>query len=194
MRLAARVFALLVSLYAACTAAALGSVVYVNAAATGSNSGASWANAYTSLQSGLAGVGAGDEIWVAAASYKPTATSDRTVSFAMKDGVAVYGGFNGTETQRSQRNPVANVTVLSGDTVQWRNTSFITHSVTADPRRAKKPDDVRLPPNVAPFDSADIAAGQVYTRSFTIPGTYRYFCTHHEDDGMVGTVVVKPAP
>jgi len=133
MRLAARVFALLVSLYAACTAAALGSVVYVNAAATGSNSGASWANAYTSLQSGLAGAGAGDEIWVAAASYKPTATSDRTVSFAMKDGVAVYGGFNGTETQRSQRNPVANVTVLSGDIAMAgvsSDNSF--HVVTAD--------------------------------------------------------------
>jgi plastocyanin len=85
----------------------------------------------------------------------------------------------------------AEVTVGSGETVQWRNTSFITHSVTADPRRAKKPDDARLPPDVAPFDSGDIAAGQVYTRSFTVPGTYRYFCTHHEDDGMIGTVVVR---
>jgi plastocyanin len=88
----------------------------------------------------------------------------------------------------------AEVTVRSGEAVQWRNTSFITHTVTADPRRAKKPDDARLPPDVAPFDSADIPAGQVYTRSFTTPGTYRYFCTHHEDDGMVGTVVVRPAP
>jgi hypothetical protein len=115
MRLTARVFCVLVSAFCASAGAALGSVVYVNAAATGANNGSSWANAYTSLQSALAAAGSGDEIWVAAATYKPTATTDRTVSFALKDGVGIYGGFDGTETQRSQRNPSANVTILSGD-------------------------------------------------------------------------------
>ena len=33
----------------------------------------------------------------------------------MKNGVGVYGGFVGTETLRSQRDPVAHVTILSGD-------------------------------------------------------------------------------
>ena len=33
----------------------------------------------------------------------------------MKNGVGIYGGFLGTETLRSQRNPASNVTVLSGD-------------------------------------------------------------------------------
>ena len=61
------------------------------------------------------GAVASDEIWVAAATYKPTATADRTISFALKNGVGVYGGFNGTETMRSQRNPAVNVTILSGD-------------------------------------------------------------------------------
>src|SRR5215475_1262798 len=75
-----------------------------------------WANgtAFTDLQSALAASGSGDEIWVAAATYKPDA-SDRTKSFALKDGVGIYGGFVGTETLRSQRNPAANVTILSGD-------------------------------------------------------------------------------
>ncbi len=41
--------------------------------------------------------------------------TDRTISFELKNGVAIYGGFAGTETLRTQRNPATNVTVLSGD-------------------------------------------------------------------------------
>jgi plastocyanin len=85
------------------------------------------------------------------------------------------------------------VTVRSGDTVEWRNTSLITHTVTDDPARADNPADVGLPPSAQPFDSGSIAAGQVYLRTFAVPGTYRYFCTHHETDGMVGEIVVMPA-
>jgi len=85
------------------------------------------------------------------------------------------------------------VTIHPGDTVEWRNTSVITHTVTDDPQRAKKQEDAGLPAGAQTFDSGDIPAGQVYSHIFTIPGTYHYFCTHHEDHGMVGTVVVKPA-
>jgi plastocyanin len=87
--------------------------------------------------------------------------------------------------------PVA-VTIRAGDTVEWRNTKFITHTVTDDPRRAEKQGDAGLPAEAQIFDSGDIAAGQVYLRTFTIPGTYRYYCTYHEAHGMVGTVVVRP--
>jgi plastocyanin len=85
------------------------------------------------------------------------------------------------------------VTIRPGDTVEWRNTSLITHTVTDDPSRAKSAGDAVLPRAAKPFDSGDIAAGQVYLRAFTVPGTYHYFCTRHEDDGMVGTVVVTPS-
>jgi plastocyanin len=87
----------------------------------------------------------------------------------------------------------ADVSVRAGDTVEWRNTSLITHTVTDDPKRAIAPSDAGLPPGAQPFDSGDIPAGQVYLRTFTVPGTYRYFCTRHEAEGMEGEVVVKPA-
>ncbi len=115
MRFISRVFAASALLGAAATATTFAAVIYVNAAATGSNNGSSWANAYTSLQTALGAANASDEIWVAAATYKPHAVDDRTVSFAMKNAVGVYGGFVGTETLRSQRNPALHVTTLSGD-------------------------------------------------------------------------------
>ncbi len=87
----------------------------------------------------------------------------------------------------------ADVSVRAGDTVEWRNTSLITHTVTDDPKRAIAPSDAGLPPGAQPFDSGDIPAGQVYLRTFTVPGTYRYFCGRHEAEGMEGVVTVKPA-
>jgi hypothetical protein len=96
--------------------AAGATTIYVRASASGANNGTSWANAYTDLQAALATAVAADEIWVAAGTYKPTATADRTISFALKNGVGVYGGFAGIETMRSQRNPSINATILSGDT------------------------------------------------------------------------------
>jgi predicted outer membrane repeat protein len=92
------------------------STLYVNELATrGSDNGSSWTNAYTSLQSALGAAQSGDQVWVAEGTYKPTSGIDRTVSFTIPDGVAVYGGFAGTETQLGQRNVVQNPTILSGD-------------------------------------------------------------------------------
>ena len=90
-------------------------VHYVKWNATGADNGSSWTDAYTDLQSALSAASSGDEIWVAAGTYKPTTGTDRTISFELKNGVAIYGGFAGTETFRTQRDPAANVTVLSGD-------------------------------------------------------------------------------
>lgn len=94
-------------------------IIYVNAAATGANNGSSWANAFTDLQAALAAAnpGGGDniEIWVAKGTYKPSSSGDREATFTLKNRVALYGGFAGTETQRNQRNFTTNVTILSGD-------------------------------------------------------------------------------
>ena len=75
----------------------------------------SWENA-CGLQTALAVAEAGDEIWVKAGIHKPAAdTRSEEVAFWLKSGVAVYGGFAGTETSRDQRNWETNLTVLSGD-------------------------------------------------------------------------------
>ncbi len=89
-------------------------ILYVNQNATGANSGTSWSDAYTNLQDALAVAHAGDEIWVATGTYTPH-SSDRTVSFNLVNGVAVYGGFAGTETSRAERDWRVNETILSGD-------------------------------------------------------------------------------
>lgn len=90
-------------------------IIYVNVNATGSNTGTSWANAFTSLQSGIGASFPGDTIWVAQGVYKPTTTTSRTISFVLPDAVKIFGGFNGTETSITQQNVSGNVTTLSGD-------------------------------------------------------------------------------
>ncbi len=96
-----------------------GGVVYVDEDATGAQSGASWSDAFISLQDALY-VSNDCEIRVAEGAYYPDKDSDysenkRTATFRLKSGVAIYGGFNGTETTREERNWTDNITVLSGD-------------------------------------------------------------------------------
>jgi len=102
------------SLSAAPQAAAAGSRCFVDMDAAGSEAGTTWADAYKDLQSALANSDC-TEIWVAAGTYTPTATSDQAISFEMKNGVSIYGGFIGTEAQLDPRDFTANETILSGD-------------------------------------------------------------------------------
>jgi uncharacterized repeat protein (TIGR01451 family) len=81
----------------------------------GSGDCTSWADA-CDLQTALTAARSGDEIWAAAGTYMPTSDpTDRAATFQLQDGVAVYGGFAGAETSRDERDPVANLTILSGD-------------------------------------------------------------------------------
>src|SRR5690606_30073473 len=82
--------------------------------ATGANDGSDWANAHLRLQDALANPACG-EIRVARGVYTPDDAGDPAISFAIRPGQRVYGGFAGVETSLGQRDPAAHRTVLSGD-------------------------------------------------------------------------------
>jgi predicted outer membrane repeat protein len=90
------------------------SVWYVKYNATGAANGNSWTDAFTDIASAISASANGDEIWVAAGIYKPS-VSTTAISFTLKSGVDLYGGFNGTETLLTQRNVLLNPTIASGD-------------------------------------------------------------------------------
>ena len=102
------------------SAYAIGNIIFVDKDASGAFDGTSWTNAYKILQNALDAAVSGDQVWVAEGAYYPDAgqnhiNNDRTETFQLINGVAIYGGFAGTETLLSQRDPAANLTILSGD-------------------------------------------------------------------------------
>lgn len=94
-------------------------VKYVTPSGAGQKNGSSWANAYdgTQLRGALDGAVSGSQFWIAAGTYLTSTTPNtvREISFNIKSGVSVYGGFVGTETNFNERNFRTNATILSGD-------------------------------------------------------------------------------
>ena len=88
------------------------SILYVKPGANGDCT--AWATA-CELQYALSLASQGDQVWVAAGNYKPTTSSDRSISFVMKSGVAIFGGFPAVGGDWDSRNWVINPTTLSGD-------------------------------------------------------------------------------
>ncbi len=100
-------------------------VWYVNLNATGLNTGTTWTDAFTDLQDALTIASFGDQIWVAQGIYKPTSTTSSSFNFKIKNGVEVYGGFNGSETSIQNRDVAANTTTLSGNLGGSNNSSTV---------------------------------------------------------------------
>ena len=86
-------------------------VWYVDGGVEGSGSGVSWSEAFKTIQEAItaADEASGDEIWIKAGTYSISLTV--TVDKA----VAIYGGFDGTETDRDERDWVNNVTTIEGE-------------------------------------------------------------------------------
>jgi plastocyanin len=74
------------------------------------------------------------------------------------------------------------LTIRAGDTVEWRNTGGIAHSVEFVGEAA--------PEGAASSQSGIIAPNEIYTYTFKAPGTYTYVCQFHVINGMIGKVVV----
>lgn len=109
-----------------------------------------------------------------------------------------------------------NITIKSGDTVVWGSNYF--HSITFDPAPEPSPFFTAEPQEQGPpvlrlskaafgpsmpspvfdpaqyFNSGDLGpfsnAGNTWALKFDKPGTYKYFCVFHREQGMEGTVTV----
>ena len=89
-----------------------------------SGDGASWLSAFKTIEEAIDAAGYGHEIWVKGGTYV------RSSSYQIDKIVRVYGGFDGTETQRSARDWEVNHTIFDGDN-DWTG-FYITSDITLD--------------------------------------------------------------
>lgn len=73
----------------------------------------------------------------------------------------------------------ATLTIDAGDTVTWSN-------------RDTAPHDVKTTSGPVALHSPMLAKGGTWAYTFSVPGTYHYYCTVHPD--MLATLVVRAAP
>ena len=91
-----------------------GQVFYVVEGGAGNKDGTSWANAFADVQTAIdkayevATADNPSEVWIAKGTYKHGS------QMTMKNNVAIYGGFVGTETSKDQR-IAGNNTILAGE-------------------------------------------------------------------------------
>lgn len=160
---------------------------YVKPGGSDMNSGDSWEAAYRTIQHAIdalaATPGMPGEVWVAAGTYEPTTyledNPNYPASFRMSDGISVYGGFEGKETSKADREikaggmpwDFANVTILQGQSysgeISWNSTdnrwslnSASTHVVWFAPllNENKRGFD-----NVTMLDGVTVRGGQATT-------------------------------
>ncbi len=95
------------------------SVRFVRSDAPSDGDGLSWATAYREVFEALQEASSDPsitQVWIAAGTYLPgPGSGNRGDTFVLVPDVVLYGGFDGSETSLDQRDPIANVTTLSGD-------------------------------------------------------------------------------
>ncbi len=86
-----------------------------------SGDGFSWATAKKTISAALTAAATGDQIWVKAGTYPEAAT--------LKSGVAVYGGFAGTETSLAQRDYAANISTIDASGLSAPNHAVVMNAI-----------------------------------------------------------------
>jgi len=81
--------------------------IYVTRIGDDSHDGRSWATAKKTVTGGLAAAVSGDQVWVAEGTYQEGVT--------LRSGVALYGGFAGSESSLAERSSTAHVSILDGN-------------------------------------------------------------------------------
>ena len=87
---------------------------------------------------------------------------------------------NGSGSQRLSFAP-ATLSIVIGvnNTVEWINNDTSAHTVTSK----------TVPAGATSFDSGNLAKGNVFTYTFTVPGVYTYYCKYHS--WMVANLTVE---
>ncbi len=99
----------------------------------------------------------------------PSTSAPSSVTVSMPNGVGGVQGLNFSP---------ANVTVAKGGKVTWTNNDTSVHTVTS----------TSIPSGASSFDSGDLTHGQTFSETFTVDGTYHYYCKYHA--WMTGIVIV----
>lgn len=86
---------------------ALAKTIYVKPDGSDTSTGLSWDTAKATIQAAITTADADDEVWVTAGTYKE--------NISLKSDVAVYGGFAGNETARTNRHQVIGFSIIDGN-------------------------------------------------------------------------------
>jgi plastocyanin len=86
------------------------------------------------------------------------------------------------------------VSIRTGQTVEWVNSSTTMQEIIANPARATQPSTASLPTGAKPFDSGFLRPDHSFQHQFSAPGVYPYFCKMNSWNNsmqVVGEVVVE---
>ena len=79
------------------------------------------------------------------------------------------------------------ITVCAGDTVVWKANKGMPHNVVFDEENVPAGVDAEKLSQAEYLNNA----GDTYQQTFTVKGTYEYFCAPHRGGGMVANLIVS---
>ncbi len=95
-----------------CTLSSTADTLYVSLSAP-AGTGQSWQSPFTTIDAALMAWQSGDEVWVAQGTYAPPVSG-----WSFPNGLRMYGGFNGTELLREERDWFRKPAVLTGENIK----------------------------------------------------------------------------